>query len=74
MISYPAFVWFIASVYYYIRTQFFDDIETPLRDSLDEEQLQIREESLNQRRMIFFHGAAIGVVLLGIRESIFRMA
>jgi hypothetical protein len=51
----------LASAYYLVVTR---TIGTPFKDSLTEEQLQIKKESSKVRRNIFCQGVLVSVLLL----------
>lgn len=60
-LAYGMALYCIASAYYIIRTH---RIGTPFRDSLNPEQLKIKEYSANIRRNIFYQGIGCGILLL----------
>ena len=59
VLAYSMAIYTVASVYYMIRSR---SVGTPFRDSLTEEQLQIKEESKKIRKQIFLEGSVIGLV------------
>ena len=58
--SFIGFVQVVSSVVYLILTYRYD---TPLKNSLNEEQLKIRLESVRKRRRAFYYGVAIAIAL-----------
>jgi len=65
VLAYSMAVYTVASVYYIIRSR---SVGTPFKDSLTEEQIQIKEESKKVRIQIFFEGSAIALVGLFIMK------
>ena len=63
VLAYSMAVYTVASVYYTIRST---TVGTPFKDSLTEEQLQIKEESKKVRKQIFCEGTAVALVGLYI--------
>lgn len=54
-------IYFIASIYYMIRT---NNLGTPFKDSLFSDQLRIKKESTKVRKTIFFNGLMIGIFIV----------
>jgi len=65
VLAYAMAVYTVASVYYMIRSR---SVGTPFKDSLTEEQLQIKEESKTVRKQIFCEGITVGLVGLYIMK------
>ena len=51
----------ISSFYYYLRTR---TVGTPFKNSLTQEQIEIKKKSAQVRRNIFYQGVVLGAVLL----------
>tara|TARA_B100001093_G_C26366541_1_gene816847 strand:- start:302 stop:499 length:198 start_codon:yes stop_codon:yes gene_type:complete len=54
-------IYTISSIYYYIRTR---TVGTPFKDSLTEEQLEIKKKSVKIRKNIFYQGFFLGLIAL----------
>ena len=65
ILAYSMTVYTVASLYYMIRSR---SVGTPFKDSLTEEQLQIKEESKKVRKQIFCEGTVIAIVGLYIMK------
>lgn len=63
--AYMMFAYLIGSVYYLVHTRF---IGTPFRDSLTPEQIAIKEESANNRRLIFYTGLVVAAIILYVTK------
>ena len=63
--AYMMFAYLIGSVYYFVHTRF---IGTPFRDSLTQEQIAIKEESANNRRIIFYTGLVGAAIILYVTK------
>ena len=65
VLAYAMAVYTIASLYYVIRSR---SVGTPFKDSLTEEQLQIKEESKKVRKQIFTEGSFAALVVLYVMK------
>ena len=65
ILAYSMTVYTIASLYYMIRSR---SVGTPFKDSLTEDQLQIKEESKKIRKKIFCEGTVIALVGLYVMK------
>ena len=63
ILAHISMVYIIASILYLISTRC---IGTPFKDSLSEEQLNIKKKSANQRSLIFVTSLTIGFVCLAL--------
>ena len=60
-LAYGMTLYCIISAYYLFRTM---NIGTPFKDSLTTRQLQIKAESSDIRRNIFYQGIVLGILIL----------
>ena len=60
--AYAALVYILACAFYMWRTQAFG---TPFKDSLTEEQLELKNESAKKRCRAFMEGAILGALVAG---------
>lgn len=60
-LAYSMAIYCLACIYYLVMTH---NVGTPFKDSLNAKQLQIKKESANVRRNIFYQGVAAGLVLM----------
>ena len=60
-LAYAMLTYIGACVYYIVMTR---NIGTPFKDSLTEEQMQIKKKSVSVRKNIFMYGCAISVAVL----------
>lgn len=65
VLAYAMAIYTVASVYYMVRSK---SVGTPFKDSLTEEQLQIKEESKKVRKQIFCEGTVIALAGLYIMK------
>ena len=61
--AYMMFAYIIGIVYYIIFTR---NIGTPFRDSLTQEQIEIKKTSAVRRKIIFYTGIVGGIIILFI--------
>jgi len=60
-LAYSMVIYTISSIYYYIRTR---TVGTPFNDSLTQQQIEIKQKSVQVRRNIFYQGVVIGIITL----------
>jgi len=60
-LAYSMLVYVISSIYYLIITM---NVGTPFKDSLNEEQIKIKEKSASVRRNIFNQGIFLGIFIV----------
>ena len=60
-LAYLMLIYIIACVYYMIMTR---NIGTPFKDSLNDEQLEIKRAAVEKRRGIFYVGVAVATLLV----------
>lgn len=60
-LAYSMVIYTISSFYYYIRTR---TVGTPFKDSLTQQQIEIKKKSAQVRRNIFYQGVVIGIITL----------
>lgn len=60
-LAYAMLTYIIGSIYYLIATM---NIGTPFKDSLNEEQKQIKLQSAKIRKQIFYQGLGIGIIMI----------
>ena len=60
-LAYFMTIYTISSIYYYIRTR---TVGTPFKDSLTEEQLEIKKKSVKIFKNIFYQGFFLGLIAL----------
>ena len=60
-LAYSMAVYTLASLYYVAMTR---NVGTPFKDSLTPKQREIKKESSNVRRNIFFQGIAVSVICM----------
>ena len=60
-LAYGMLIYTIASIYYMVITM---NIGTPFKDSLTEEQIEIKKQSANVRRNVFYQGVGLSAVLI----------
>tara|TARA_A100001015_G_C14990704_1_gene713801 strand:+ start:617 stop:838 length:222 start_codon:yes stop_codon:yes gene_type:complete len=60
-LAYGMLIYTIASIYYMVVTM---NIGTPFKDSLTEEQIEIKKQSANVRRNVFYQGVGLSAVLI----------
>tara|TARA_B100001093_G_scaffold505309_1_gene562455 strand:+ start:3372 stop:3605 length:234 start_codon:yes stop_codon:yes gene_type:complete len=60
-LAYSMTIYTISSFYYYLRTR---TVGTPFKNSLTQEQIEIKKKSAQVRRNIFYQGVVLGAVLL----------
>lgn len=59
-LAYAMAIYTIASVYYLVMTR---NIGTPFKDSLTDEQLEIKYQSSDIRKSIFIQGCGLAIVI-----------
>ena len=59
--AYAMIIYILGSIYYLLRTR---TIGTPFNDSLTDEQRKIKNESANRRRMVFYQGLLLSIVVV----------
>ena len=62
-LAYAMSIYCIASIFYLIATR---SVGTPFRDSLSEEQIEIKNKSASKRRNIFYMGLGAGFIMMMI--------
>lgn len=60
-LAYLMLIYILACVYYMIMTR---NIGTPFKDSLNDEQLEIKRVAVEKRRGIFYVGVAVATLLV----------
>lgn len=60
-LAYLMLIYILACVYYMIMTR---NIGTPFKDSLNDEQLEIKRAAVEKRRGIFYVGVAVATLLV----------
>lgn len=60
-LAYAMAIYCIGSAFYMLATR---SIGTPFRDSLSEEQIEIKNKSASKRRNIFYMGLGAGLIMM----------
>ena len=60
-LAYSMLIYIFASAFYIILTK---NIGTPFKDTLTQEQLQIKKESITVWKKIFYNGIIVGILLV----------
>lgn len=60
-LAYLMLIYILACVYYMIMTR---NVGTPFKDSLNDEQLEIKRAAVEKRRGIFYVGVAVATLLV----------
>ena len=61
VLAYLMLIYILSSIYYMIMTK---NIGTPFKDSLNDEQLEIKRAAVEKRRGIFYVGVAVATLLV----------
>ena len=60
-LAYLMLIYILSSIYYMIMTR---NVGTPFKDSLNDEQLEIKRAAVEKRRGIFYVGVAVATLLV----------
>ena len=63
-LAYFGAIYIGTTIYYLLRTKLFDDIGTPFYDSLTDAQKNIKKQSSNTRKNVFYQGLVISTLFL----------
>ena len=61
VLAYLMLIYILSSIYYMIMTR---NVGTPFKDSLNDEQLEIKRAAVEKRRGIFYVGVAVATLLV----------